>query len=1036
MAGTDKPEIVRERILKQNKGICADKKLFVEMVGKQPKTNTKNKVKQISLTDNKLSLGTQAVAINLKNSGYICIDFDGYSDKDKEETPIEYKTEKRESANKLADEFIKLLDKQTIKYRVDKTASGKRHVWLKQPENIKNKSYEFIKDILTSKGDKASGVVEVFTSNDKTFVHLAGSSIKTDTNNNNSSDDSGADNERSYYTNIYAGADFNELAEIINLKQILITAIENAGYIIRRTGYKNKGSEYYNIDNLYLTGRIRKYKQLNTYHFAYVDGAVDTKILQCSIEDFTPETINKADIDKVYKNALLCVYYSSSKEDDTKELDKSIRNDEITAQLIELYTKYWSNTDNQRHNLILATSHILVNLGFTGSDLDKFFENLADAVNIDVEQHKTIIREGLKEYETAYGVPTIINILQCTYEEINFIFKYDSNGELKAEAENLERIKPTVTKEIKELEAGFRRFFLMQQQNKFIAEPGVEVQTLEIKPTDSITDFIKQVLSNMLLDESNNISILLLELIAVILGVNRCYIVITGVSSGGKSALAETVKLAVPERYIMDIDNQSDKAFERYVQTKGENAYNRKIIDVGDKGDFKGFETQKEKLGTYQSLITKGQYTYQVTNKTNDNINGTMDLTIKTNGFAQLITTTKDAAAYFDEQLATRSTIIYIGNHEFNEITEFQQHLGQKKLNKKVKKLTKLIRGHILFNLNRYDDINLIIVDHWRSYIKDLLIQYKAVNRQVEATIKAFKAYCWLEIENLTKIKGNDNKYYYIPDTDTVTSFIELYGVKTNKITKNEYNIIEWLNEKQGYEILGDTPDYENKDLENATGRKEANLFTYNDLEAQLKARNKKLYNKINNVSELCRKLENAGILGRVPDKAKRNVIYYIINEIDDTNMIDEVDVNIENKHINYALNHLRRVETLEAEGDTIDDILNELGGDRPKFAPDVDFSFIDKRNKKDNDNSNSDNNNKDKDNNNKNISSTNTPGKNKKHDHKNTPPQNNKNVENNPLLKPRKQKKKMTYNKLFTRGATITDEVIKYCRYQRSYKK
>jgi len=1025
LTGNDKPEIIKNRILKQNTGISKDKNIFVEMVGKQPKTNTKNKVKQINLNDDVLNIGTQAIAINIKDTNYICIDFDGYSNKDKTTETAEYTKEKHDTANHLADEFIKLLKKQTDKFRIDKTASDKRHIWLKQPRNIINKKQLDLKDkFLTPDGATAAGLVEVFTNKDKHYIHLAGSSIKNNTTINDTAK-GGADNERLYYTNIYAGAAFDELAEVTNIKQIIITAAENAGYITKLDGSTSKGNEYYNINNLYLNGSIRKHKYNNILHFAYIEDAAETKIYQCAIDDFTPENIIAAEIDEVYKKALLSVYYSDIKSIDNKQLDNTVIADDITDKLIELYAKYWHNTDNRRHDLILATSHILVNhLKFNDKDLDNFFIQLADRVNIDFAQHKTIIREGLKEYTTAYGVPTIIDILQCTSEEISFIFEYDDAGKLEAEAENIERIKPTVTKEIKELEAGFKKLYNMQLANKFAANTG-NIKTLEIKPTHSITDLIKQLLNNMLLNEDKNIAKLLLEYIAVILGINRCYIVVTGVSSGGKSALVDTVKLAIPSRFIKDIDSQSDKAFERYVQTKGENAYNRIIIDVGDKGDFKGFEIQKEKLGTYQSLITKGAYTYQVVNKTNDNITGTIELTIKTDGFAQVITTTKDAAAYFDEQLATRSTIIYIGNHEFNNITEFQQELGQKKLNKKITKLTKLIRGHILYNLNKYNDINLIIVDHWRDYIKDLLIQHKAVNRQVEATIKAFKAYCWLEIERLTTVKGTDGKTYYIPDTDILTSFIDLYGVKTSRITKTEYQIIKWLHENKKFEIMDTTPDYDTEDLKRAETRKEAQLFTYKDLEALLKAGNKKLYNKINNVSELCRKLENNEILSRIPDSTtQRNIVYYI-SKVINANSIDNITVKIKDSNIKYALNHLRHVETIETNGDTIDDILNELGGDRPKFAPDTDFSFIDKRGK-------------DKniivadapENNNINIPDAATINTPQKKDHKKTKTKTAKTTNTTTILKPVKTKKKIKLSEYFKRGATISDELINNCNY------
>ena len=66
-----------------------------------------------------------SIAIKTYNHDYMCIDFDGYSAADDE---ITQKQEKQAIASIIKDNFIPLLDEQTKKYRIDKTASNKFHV--------------------------------------------------------------------------------------------------------------------------------------------------------------------------------------------------------------------------------------------------------------------------------------------------------------------------------------------------------------------------------------------------------------------------------------------------------------------------------------------------------------------------------------------------------------------------------------------------------------------------------------------------------------------------------------------------------------------------------------------------------------------------------------------------------------------------------------------------------------------------------------------------------------------------------------------
>ena len=201
---------------------------------------------------------------------------------------------------------------------------------------------------------------------------------------------------------------------------------------------------------------------------------------------------------------------------------------------------------------------LIDHFNYNEDDLYKFFDTLADKVDIDNE-HRKIITEGLKPCDTKYGIPTIISILQCNNDDLAFLNQYNNN--VKSELEHMERIKPTITYEIIENEKLFQQMHQLQQNNYFDGNNTY----IKINPTPSITRLIADILDNMLLKEFKNITQLLLALITVITGNGRTFILVTGVSSGGKSAIVETVKKAIPGRYLLDIDDASEKAFMRYV---------------------------------------------------------------------------------------------------------------------------------------------------------------------------------------------------------------------------------------------------------------------------------------------------------------------------------------------------------------------------------------------------------------------------------------------------------------------------------------
>ena len=346
-------------------------------------------------------------------------------------------------------------------------------------------------------------------------------------------------------------------------------------------------------------------------------------------------------------------------------------------------------------------------------------------------------------------------------------------------------------------------------------------------------------------------------------------------------------------------------------------------------------------MARFQNLISEGYYNYRVTDNDNNNPNGTKDLLIVTDGFAQIITTTKDVLARIDEQLITRSEILYVDDNSKNDISDFNAEHGIVNKRHQVNSIVKLIQSHILYNLNKYDDTDAIINFHWRYYITRLLKANNGVNREIDATMNALKSYCWLEIERLHQVKGNDDKIYYIPASDIVDEFIKIYGVKSNKNSATDDDLISAI-EKE-YEPIDDEPIYDGYDLNTKSIRKELNVFTYQDIDALLKKdENIELHKRINNISDVLRKLGKTNTLARLSDKANNNVVYYIKSKTLSINKELEV-LSINDDDINYAIDHLKHHEVIADDND--DSAI--YGKAKNKFADIIDFSFIDKRGKK-----------------------------------------------------------------------------------------
>ena len=113
---TDK---IIEQVIQQNPGIPANQEIYAYCNNKIP---VHKGLKDLNHQPKK---DYNSIAIRINKSNYICIDFDGTSTSTDKEIQ---KQEKQSTAETIKNYFLELLDEQTKKYRVDKTASNKYHI--------------------------------------------------------------------------------------------------------------------------------------------------------------------------------------------------------------------------------------------------------------------------------------------------------------------------------------------------------------------------------------------------------------------------------------------------------------------------------------------------------------------------------------------------------------------------------------------------------------------------------------------------------------------------------------------------------------------------------------------------------------------------------------------------------------------------------------------------------------------------------------------------------------------------------------------
>ena len=137
VANTDN---ILQQVIIENPGLPVNKESYVFCNNKIPTH------KGLKALNNKPCTNFNSIAINTKDNNYLCLDFDGYSTSNDDTVK---KQEKQVTAERIKNNFIKLINKQTKKYRLDKTASNKYHLWLKHPD-VPNKEFLKLPKFLTS----------------------------------------------------------------------------------------------------------------------------------------------------------------------------------------------------------------------------------------------------------------------------------------------------------------------------------------------------------------------------------------------------------------------------------------------------------------------------------------------------------------------------------------------------------------------------------------------------------------------------------------------------------------------------------------------------------------------------------------------------------------------------------------------------------------------------------------------------------------------------------------------------------------------
>lgn len=437
--------------------------------------------------------------------------------------------------------------------------------------------------------------------------------------------------------------------------------------------------------------------------------------------------------------------------------------------------------------------------------------------------------------------------------------------------------------------------------------------------------YLENILNNVHLGDKRNIYRKILSAFNIMRGESSYLIKTTSESGTGKSKEDETVFLTIiPKEYMFKKNHMTLASFTRY----DTEYFDRQIVYFGDLGNKKAFDKINDVFDVFKVLITEGEYSRDITEKSEKGNYEITSLNLKVKSIGGVFSTTKSDFYESDSQLESRTIECKTANVQKDDLLDFigdneNEISPERRAYEKGVEDLKEFQDYLLSLVT----FNKIIVNPYISVFKRYATDTGSdvETREFKQLLTLFKAYCILtnynciEYENYlicsTKQLKEFFRYIALPNSliPIQSDFINMLMAKG---TKKELTLINHKTENKNNpeEPLDDLNTYLNnviEDMENnqtnlddyttfdeLTGQEETKaikkllskyrlggraknhethvFFTIQDIKAVYG--NYSAYKNIDNVSHLLNDLYKKGYMDKleVKDKNTGQNIYYL----------------------------------------------------------------------------------------------------------------------------------------------------------------
>ena len=358
-------------------------------------------------------------------------------------------------------------------------------------------------------------------------------------------------------------------------------------------------------------------------------------------------------------------------------------------------------------------------------------------------------------------------------------------------------------------------------------------------------------------DNTNNIFMAIIMSLAALFGYGSRIIIVNGGSEVGKSEFMNAIKKLMP--FYINLG----KATPASVRRQEEEAFDRKIVYIGDRGLAGKSQTSKEEFeGLFEvfgGLATEGEFTRPLV--VGDEV---VDFYLKSSGVCVFLTEpyTNLRSYGAGDQHITRSGFITV-NPVKDGLSVFLQDEDQ------VNGFYDIHKNYVLYILNNpldlkiSDEVKIII---WQSSRESL--------RTAKYLLGLFKAYCqYMRIGNplesdVIQFLDTFKPKYNITDIEFLV-YEKLYNSLTPLTSEDlEYKIYEEDGSCQSQDMLLQTKD-----------RKKKSFFTYKQIQTYFRTdfkHNKNLKDTLDQIGTILNNLYNAELLNRLEYQYHNTDVYYI----------------------------------------------------------------------------------------------------------------------------------------------------------------